>query len=89
MTMRTEMAKLSLWIVQHQMNVVYSEILGEQRPTLPLSEPGNIVCANSTSYEWNKICPRNKDKHIYLVGNPPYSGQNCKLRSKKRFSLCI
>jgi hypothetical protein len=79
-----EMAKLSLWIVQHQMNVVYSEILGEQRPTLPLSEPGNIVCANSTSYEWNKICPRNKDKHIYLVGNPPYSGAKLQTSDQKK-----
>ena len=78
-----EMAKLSLWIAEHQMNVLYTEILGEYRPTLPLSEPGNIVCANATQYDWNKVCPRENNCQIYLVGNPPYSGAKLQTQDQK------
>jgi len=78
-----EMAKLSLWIAEHQMNVLYTEILGEYRPTLPLSEPGNIVCANATQYDWSKVCPRENNCQIYIVGNPPYSGAKLQTQDQK------
>ena len=79
-----EMAKLSLWIAEHQMNVLYSKILGEYRPTLPLSEPGNIVCTNATQYDWSKVCPRDHIGQIYLVGNPPYSGAKLQTQDQKK-----
>ena len=79
-----EMAKLSLWIAEHQMNVIYSQILHEERPTLPLNDAGNIICENSTLIEWDSVCPRNKDKIIYLVGNPPYSGARKQTKEQKK-----
>ncbi len=79
-----EMAKLSLWIAEHQMNVLYSEILGEHRPTLPLSEPGNIVSANATQYDWSKVCPRDHNGQIFLIGNPPYSGAKLQTQDQKK-----
>ena len=79
-----EMAKLSLWIAEHQMNVVYSAILGEKRPTLPLSEPGNITCANALNVDWKKVCEPNLNKKIYLIGNPPYLGAKLQNKFQKK-----
>lgn len=69
-----ESAKLSLWIAQHQMNIFFKKIFDETRPTLPLTSPGNITQGNATFLDWDKVCPYEKNKKIYVVGNPPYVG---------------
>ncbi len=69
-----ETTKLSLWIAQHQMHNIYEDILNEHRPTLPLSEPGNIICKNSTDVDWSNFCKNDQESEIFLIGNPPYLG---------------
>lgn len=73
-----EVARLSLWLTQHQMNQHFDGMFGIMKPTLPLKESGKIVCANATRVDWDEVCPR-KDQHgneyeINVVGNPPYLG---------------
>jgi type II restriction/modification system DNA methylase subunit YeeA len=73
-----EIARLSLWLAQHQMNQYFDGIFGIMKATLPLKESGKIVCANATQIDWNEVCPH-KDQvggeyEIYVVGNPPYLG---------------
>lgn len=78
-----ESAKLSLWIAQHQMNVLYKEILNEERPTLPLSPSGNIIHGNANYLDWEKFCPKKDGKEIYLIGNPPYLGSSKQTKEQK------
>ncbi len=73
-----EIARLSLWLAQHQMNQYFDGMFGIMKATLPLKESGKIVCANATRATWEEVCPR-KDQvvgeyEIYVVGNPPYLG---------------
>ncbi len=73
-----EIARLSLWLAQHQMNQYFDGMFGIMKATLPLKESGKIVYANATRVDWNEVCPR-KDEvvgehEIYVVGNPPYLG---------------
>lgn len=75
-----EIAKLSLWIAEHQMNVIYENILNETRPTLPLSSPGNIVCSDAIRLNWLDFCKNENENEIFIVGNPPYLGS--KLQNK-------
>jgi hypothetical protein len=75
-----EVARLSLWLTQHQMNQYFDGMFGIMKATLPLKESGKIVCGNSTRSDWNVVCPR-KDQfgneyEIYVVGNPPYLGSS-------------
>jgi hypothetical protein len=70
-----EIAILSLWLAQHQMNQKFKEILGESTPTLPLQAGGNIVHGNATRVDWEKVCPKKDNDEIYILGNPPYLGQ--------------
>jgi hypothetical protein len=70
-----EIAILSLWLAQHQMNQKFKEVLGESTPTLPLQAGGNIVHGNATRLDWDIVCPKKENDEIYILGNPPYLGQ--------------
>lgn len=77
-----EIAKLSLWLAEHQMNVEFFNEFGRTNPTLPLQEAGQIVCGNACRLDWEKVCPKNEGDEIYIMGNPPYRGG--KLLSKEQ-----
>ena len=55
-----EMAILSLWLAEHQMNRVFDEMLegyGASKPILPLKEAGKIVQGNAARVSWEEVCP--------------------------------
>lgn len=72
-----EMAILSLWLAEHQMNRVFEDTLfdfGRSNPILPLKEAGQIQQSNATRVNWKEVCPISKDDEVYIIGNPPYLG---------------
>ena len=72
-----EMAILSLWLAEHQMNLYFDEKLegfGKSEPILPLKQAGNIVAGNAARINWEEVCPKNEEDEIYIIGNPPYLG---------------
>lgn len=72
-----EMAILSLWLAEHQMNQFFENRLegyGKSKPILPLKEAGKIICANAARETWENVCPKAKADEIYILGNPPYLG---------------
>ncbi|MDO4908037.1 DNA methyltransferase, partial [Neisseria sp.] len=73
-----EIAMLSLWLAEHQMNLEYEHELGNSLPTLPLKSGGNIKSANALREDWEAFCPRQNraEDEVYLVGNPPFGGSN-------------
>lgn len=68
-----EIAKLSLWIAEHQMNKVSERTFNKWAVSLPLKEGGHIVCGNATRLDWDAICPKESGE-TYILGNPPYLG---------------
>jgi type II restriction/modification system DNA methylase subunit YeeA len=72
-----EMALLSLWLAEHQMNKIFIAELfdfGRAKPILPLKEAGHITCGNATRIDWETVCPKKDNDEIYILGNPPYLG---------------
>jgi hypothetical protein len=69
-----EVAILSLWLTEHQMNLEFKTEFGECKPTLPLQNSGNIVQGNAAILPWSKVCLPNMKDHVYILGNPPYLG---------------
>ena len=69
-----EVAILSLWLAQHQMNMKFKEAFGTGNPTLPLTEGGHITHGNATRVNWEKVCPKKVNDEIFVLGNPPYLG---------------
>jgi len=83
-----EIARLALWLVEHQMNVEFFKEFGTTNPTLPLKEAGHIVQGNATRLDWEAVCPKEKDDEIYILGNPPYLGarnQNFSQKADMKF----
>ena len=69
-----QIARLSLWLAEHQMNVKFHEAFGQSRATLPLKDSGHIVHGNSLRLDWQTVCPNDGEQEIYVVGNPPFGG---------------
>lgn len=69
-----EVAMLSLWLIDHQMNQSFKLAFDRTRPSLPLKQGGHIICGNATRLDWTKICPKGEKSEVYLLGNPPYLG---------------
>lgn len=70
----SQIARLSLWLAEHQMNVLFEQELGASTPMLPLKDSGHIVYGNSLRIDWNEVCPNNGSDEIYIIGNPPFGG---------------
>ncbi len=69
-----EVAILSLWLAEHQMNVKFKEVFGKAKPPLPLKEAGNIIRENAARVNWEDVCPKSNFGETYILGNPPYQG---------------
>lgn len=80
-----DVAMLSLWIADHQMNMELKERLQNAfRNTLPLQKVGAIRCANSLKIDWEEVCPHTKDDEVFIFGNPPYLGAKLQDKEQKK-----
>ena len=78
-----EVAMLSLWLAEHQMNLEFYKAFGRTSPSLPLHDGGHIVHGNATRIEWEEVCPKNEGDEIYILGNPPYQGSRKQNKEQK------
>ncbi|WP_461606190.1 class I SAM-dependent DNA methyltransferase [Aeromonas rivipollensis] len=69
-----EIARLALWLAEHQLNKQWEQTFGCVRPALPLRSSGNIVSGNSLALDWNRVCPKDSEDEVYVIGNPPFLG---------------
>ncbi len=79
-----EVAILSLWLAEHQMNQLFFKEFGRTKPALPLTETGNIVHGNACRIDWETVCPKDKGDEIYILGNPPYLGYSVQTEMQKQ-----
>ncbi|GAB2025953.1 class I SAM-dependent DNA methyltransferase [Lactovum odontotermitis] len=79
-----KVARLSLYIAEHQMNVELTTAIPNVNPSLlPLKESGNIIHANALRVDWNEIVPHGADDEVYIMGNPPYIGAKNRTETQK------
>ncbi|HDQ4105131.1 TPA: class I SAM-dependent DNA methyltransferase [Pseudomonas aeruginosa] len=78
-----EIALLSLWLAEHQMQQEFEAAFGYAEPMLPLKASGNITHGNSLRMDWNQVCPKTAEDEVYVIGNPPFSGSG-KDRTKEQ-----
>ena len=84
-----EIAILSLWLAEHQMNLLFKDTFGQEKPFLPLKDGGNIVCENALKIEWDSVCPKNDKKEVFILGNPPYLGSSLQDKVHKKDMDCV
>jgi len=78
-----EVAMLSLWLAEHQMNTKLNENFGVNTKALPLKNITQIVCGNACRIDWSEVCPHTSDEEVYIFGNPPYLGFRMQNESQK------
>ena len=69
-----EIARLSLWLAEHQLNSQWQQEFGFAPPALPLRESGNVYSGNSLILDWSQVCPKGFEDEVYVIGNPPFLG---------------
>lgn len=65
-------ARVALWITDHQMNLESATRFGNTRPTVPLIDSPTIICGNALSIEWSSVLPAHQCS--FVLGNPPFVG---------------
>ncbi|MGE4511377.1 MAG: DNA methyltransferase [Sulfurimonadaceae bacterium] len=78
-----EVAMLSLWLAEHQMNLEFYRAFGRTSPSLPLHDGGHIVHGNATRLNWEEVCLKEDGDEIYVLGNPPYLGSSMQNKEQK------
>lgn len=69
-----EIAVLSLWLSEHQMNLMFMDKFGYASPSLPLSVSANIFKLNALDGDWKNTLSPEKNIEIFICGNPPFIG---------------
>jgi len=78
-----EVAILSLWLAEHQMNTKLNKEFGVNTKALPLTNITQLVCGNACRLDWNMVCPHTSDEEVLVFGNPPYLGARLQLSEQK------
>lgn len=66
-------ARVALWLVDHQLNLESARRFGSARRSLPLKTAGNIANRNAIQMDWgSEVLP--SEHCSVLVGNPPFVG---------------
>lgn len=65
-------ARVALYITDHQLNLEAAQRFGTTRPTVPLVSTPHIHCGNALRTDWNEVLPANECSLV--LGNPPFIG---------------
>ncbi|MBQ9363281.1 MAG: class I SAM-dependent DNA methyltransferase [Bacteroidaceae bacterium] len=84
-----EVAMLSLWLAEHQMNTKLNAQFGVNTRALPLKNITQIVCGNACRLDWNRVCPHTAEEEVFVFGNPPYLGYSKQSREQKQDLLIV
>lgn len=67
-------ARVAMWITDHQLNLEAADRFGTTRPSVPLIDSATIVCGNALRLNWRDVLPA--ERCNYVLGNPPFVGKH-------------
>lgn len=70
----SQIAQLAMWLIDHQMNMIFSKQFGEYFVRLPLKKAPHIVHGNALKLDWESVV--SKEELSYILGNPPFIGSS-------------
>jgi type I restriction-modification system DNA methylase subunit len=80
-------ARVALYITDHQLNIEAAEKFGNTRPTIPLSATPLIRCDNALKVDWNSVISNRECTFVF--GNPPFIGHHLQTESQKKELLDV
>ncbi|MFA6524185.1 MAG: DNA methyltransferase [Candidatus Paceibacterota bacterium] len=81
----TLVARVAMYLVDHQMNMELSKTFGQIYARIPLREPASIVNADALTTDWESVVLKNKLS--YILGNPPFVGARLMEKEQKQIFL--
>lgn len=82
-----EVARVSMWLMEHVMNLKFGEQFGAVFPSIPLKKTPQIVCANALTTDWSTVV--NPQELDYIMGNPPFVGASMMSKEQKKEAVAI
>lgn len=65
-------ARVALWITDHQLNQATADLFGTTRPTTPIVYSPHITEGNALQIDWEDVLAA--DECNFVMGNPPFIG---------------
>lgn len=75
-------ARVALWITDHQLNEATAQRFGTTRPTTPIVYSPHIVEGNALQIDWLSVM--SPDDCDYIMGNPPFVGKTYQTDQQKQ-----
>jgi type I restriction-modification system DNA methylase subunit len=77
----THIARVAMYITDHQLNLESANKFGQTRATVPLITTPHIHCANALIKDWNEVVDSRECNYIF--GNPPFIGKQWQTAEQK------
>ena len=74
-------ARVAMWITDHQLNQVTAERFGTTRPTTPIVYSPHITEGNALQINWENVLAANECD--FVMGNPPFIGYTYQSKEQK------
>ena len=74
-------ARVAMYITDHQLNLESGNRFGETRATVPLVATPHIHCGNALRMDWNGVVKA--EDCNYIFGNPPFIGASVQTKEQK------
>lgn len=74
-------ARVAMWITDHQLNQATAELFGTTRPTTPIVYSPHITEGNALQIDWEDVLAANECD--FVMGNPPFVGYAYQNKSQK------
>lgn len=74
-------ARVALWITDHQLNQATAELFGTTRPTTPIVYSPHITEGNALQIDWEDVLAANECD--FVMGNPPFIGKSNQSKEQK------
>ena len=74
-------ARVAMWITDHQLNQATAERFGTTRPTTPIVYSPHITEGNALQIDWENVLVANECN--FVMGNPPFIGKAYQSKTQK------
>jgi len=74
-------ARVAMYITDHQLNTEAAVRFGNTRATVPLIASPHIVCGNALRVDWGTVLAANQCS--YVISNPPFIGKQYQTAAQK------
>lgn len=74
-------ARVAMWITDHQLNQATAERFGTTRPTTPIVYSPHITEGNALQIDWEDVLAANECN--FVMGNPPFIGYTYQNKEQK------